>query len=273
MAVLIDPFTTSVTDWQPAGPFLDAVRETIGCTQVDSIMIQKTRCAWVDNFGLLREGQRFFRFVDSPFRFAGKVIITGTDADGMPCDTGPVDLAEIARSIDWCTGLVVVFIREELQATETELGMWPRVVRYTDFNQPAPDLKNARPAAFDPAPGHVPVEAPDRHPEPPRAGNGANPPPPPVFTNTPEQGGVPPTSLWTVISDDETDSFVVHESSVATGAITGTELRFKQMSDVTAYFARVDGVRLDLDDDTPDTVVARFATARASKRRPGKVAP
>ena len=259
MAFLIDPFTKTVTPWQPAGAFLPALRQTIGASQLDSIMVQDRICAWLDNFGMLVPDQRFWRFKESPFPFAGRVIMTGVDQDGMPTDAGPQDYATIASTIDWCEGLAVVAIREELRMTPTDQGPWPRVVRITEFNRPI-QPENGRPVPYEVAPTRVPPEMPNAPPvlapDAPVAAHAG----PPDGAEEPfetETGAVSQTEterrIWTVTSNDELDKFVATEEA------TGWSESFEDMITVAEWFAAHDAERLEDDPEMPDDVVARFS--------------
>ena len=258
MAFKIDPFTRTVTPWQPQGAFLPALRQTIGCTQLDSVMVQNRICAWVDNFGMLVPDQRFWRFKESPFPFAGRVIMTGVDQDGMPTDAGPQDFTAIAATIDWCEGLAVVAIREELRMTPTEEGPWPRIVRITEFNRPLVP-ENGRPGPYDVAPASVAPEMPNA---PPGPLNGATDPHPSVLETLDIAMGEDsdpgltlerPRRIWTVTSNDETDRFVATEEG------TGWSESFEDMVTVAEWFAAHEAERIEDDPDLPDDVVARFS--------------
>ncbi len=257
MALVIDPYTKTVRPWQPPPqtPFLEAVRSTLQTTQIDSMMVQKNLCAWCDNFGMLRSEQRFFRFKESPYRFAGTVIFTGVDQDGMPCDAGKQDLDAIAQNVDWEEGLKVDSIREELRVQPTEQGPWPRVIRITEFNR-EPQLPAGGPQEpYDVRPVQSPLEDPERLSGPARAA------PAPVangLDHLPEPE-VYLKMLWTVVSDDEADKFVATEEEQETGRVTGHRREFTNMAEVAAHFSQLGAVRLD-DASTllPDEVVARF---------------
>lgn len=257
MALVIDPFTKTVRAWQPPPqtPFLEAVRSTLQTTQIDSMMVQKNLCAWCDNFGMLRGEQRFFRFRESPYRFAGTVIFTGVDPDGMPCDAGKQDLDAIAANIDWEEGLKVDSIREELRVQTTEAGPWPRVIRITEFNREPQVAAGGPQEPYDVRPVQSPLEDPESLSGPARAA------PAPVangLDHAPEEPA-PYKMLWTVVSDDEADKFVATEEEKETGRMTGNQAEFQTMADVAAYFHNLGAARLD-DGSTqlPDEVVARF---------------
>ncbi len=257
MAALIDPTTKTVTQWQPQGPFLPSLRATLACTQLDSIMVARGLCLWIDNFGLLQPRSALFRFPDSTLRFAGKAVLTGVDPDGMPCDFAPgFDIATLSSSLNWCPGESVKAIREELQVVATELGPWPRVMRIPEFDQP---LRNGATAPFDAAPVHLPPEA-VQPPTGPRIA------PEPAIADLPPQTMMEgssveklPTVVWRVVSDDEADMFVATQYAFgAGGEPTGREAVFKDLAEVAAYLAKQGAERLPDDPDAPDDVVAQF---------------
>jgi hypothetical protein len=231
MAILVNPFDRSVAPWTPEGAFLDALRATLDCQQIDSMMIQKNLCIFVDNFGMLRPSQAFFRFRDTRHRFAGKAVITGTDPDGMPCSwpEGTPDLVRAA--LDWCDNCRVVAIDEHLQAEPTPFGMWPRVVRSVTFDPP--DEPDAPVAPVAP-------EAPQ---------------------DTPAlQASQPPQIryVWVVRSDDSADAFVAVEAHAATATPTGRVEVFKELGDMTAFMKSIGATRAVDPPDAPDDVVANF---------------
>ena len=256
MSFIIDPFARKILPWAPQGAFLPALRQTMGCTQVDSIMVQPRICAWVDNFGMLVPGQRFFRFKQSPFPFAGRVVFTGVDQDGMPTDAGPQDFAAIEATVDWCDGLAVVAIREELRMTPTESGPWPRVVRITEFNRTIVP-ENAPAGPYDTAPASVVPAMPN---PPPGPLNGTADPHPSILETLDHAMGQDerPRSVWTVVSDDESDKFIASEDD-GTGEPTGRSHSFDDMTGVVTWFAAHEAERLEDDPALPDEVVARFS--------------
>lgn len=254
MALRIDPTSQTVTAWQPEGNFLTALRATIGCSQLDSVMLQRGLALWLDNFGLLQLGAPLFRFAGSTQRFAGIAVLTAVDADGMPCDLPP-DFDIAVLGLDWCPGEAVAAIREELQVVPTELGPWPRVTRMPEFRTP---LKNGATAPFAVDPVRL---APEGVQPPTGPGIAAQ----PALADLPAQaimeGSEPerlPTVRWTVVSDDVADQFVATQYDIASGQPTGREAVFADLPAVTGYLAKQGAERLPDDPDDPDEVVARF---------------
>jgi hypothetical protein len=278
MAFIVNPNSKTIEHWEPKGSFLPSLRDAIGCTQVDSIMIQKNTVAWVDNFGLLKVPQRFWRFKDSAFRFAGTVIVTGVDPDGMPCNIPDVPFEAMRQQIDWCEGDAVLRVRETLEVTPTEQGPWPRVVRVTDWNRviaadmpPQPAQGQYMVAESEmPLGGPVPV-SPTGPVEPPPA---TVPSPLPsmealLATPAPEpapaapeasQEPAPDPFVWTVLSDDESDRFVAIQADAVTGEATGRQELFAELKDMTTFMKGIQATRLPDSPDASDEVVAVFSS-------------
>lgn len=129
--VVIDPFEKAVDNVTIAEgtPILDQFRDLLGCVQLDTAVVAAQMVLWVDNLGLLKgKSQRFWRFKDSTQRIAGRAILTRTDTDGMPMPLA-VNPEDFAAGIDWCEGVFIERIIEELEADLSELGPYPRVVR------------------------------------------------------------------------------------------------------------------------------------------------
>jgi hypothetical protein len=257
LAYLIDPKTQTLTPWQPEGNFLTALRNTLECTQLDSVMLQRGLTLWLDNFGMLQPGASLFRFTASPQRFAGKAIITSVDPDGMPTDLpAGFDPAVIVADIDWCPGEAVTSIREELTVVPTEMGPWPRVTRTPEFSKPA--LKNGATAPFT----VVPVQLATDSVQPPTGpGIAAQPAVPDLPEQVMMEGSEPPRPLtvrWTVVSDDVEDCYVATQYDYASGQPTGREAVFKELADVAAHLAKQGAERLPDNPEDPDEVVAQF---------------
>jgi hypothetical protein len=146
-ALKINPHAKTVETWEPQGPWLDALREVIGCLQVDSVMVQDHICLWFDNLGLLKtKDQRYWRFSDNDHRFAGISILTAVDKDGMPSSL-TVPPGDLKAGIDWCEGDEPDRVFEELVVTPTEFGPWPRVTRKVLWRVREPVFTEATPVA------------------------------------------------------------------------------------------------------------------------------
>lgn len=209
--VVVDPFTKTVENvpLEEGVPFLDQVRRIVGCQLLVTIKPGPQLVLWLDNLGFLKgDAQRFWRMRDSPIRIAGRTVMSGCDEDGMPLPLN-VDPEAVLHGIDWCEGIRIERVREELQVTvDPEMGPWPRVIAKVDFSGPEPVVEEVAEVE------HV------------------------------MPGPIPERRLfWIVYEDDERDDFHVRQRVMeadGTGGFTGEEKRFEALGDVIAFAKEMD---------------------------------
>ena len=80
--LIIDPHTDTVIE-TTIQPTFDAIRAELGCEFTDSVIMGPGIVGYVDDEGLLKPNPAFFwsRLCGRPI--AGKMVITGTDAQGQ----------------------------------------------------------------------------------------------------------------------------------------------------------------------------------------------
>ena len=82
VAILIDPFTCSVTEVEWNGDF-HHIYKLIDCDTYDLARINREGDGiFVDDEGLFKEQQAFFHHADYPSQLAGKGLILGCDDQG-----------------------------------------------------------------------------------------------------------------------------------------------------------------------------------------------
>jgi hypothetical protein len=220
--VVIDPFEREVRNvpLEEGRPFLDQLRELIEAPQLDTVPVARHMILWVDNLGLLKgKAQRFWRFKDSTQRVAGRGILTRTDEDGMPMPLA-VDPAALAIGLDWCEGVAVERIVENLEVEPSALGPVPRVVRQVLWAGPEPLIE------------------------------------PVVIENVSQMETRGRHVFWIVYNDEENVDFLAKERVTEAdggGGFTGEERRFETLDEVKAFAKEKDLVfALPDEGDSPD---------------------
>ena len=75
------------------------------------------------------QSRTFWQFEGSDQRLAGVGILTGVTAEGYPCPLPPeIDLAFFEDHVQWLDDVSVSKVNVLIVPTETEHGLWPRVV-------------------------------------------------------------------------------------------------------------------------------------------------
>lgn len=102
-AVLIDPFHRFVTDillkTESDGSIsCNTMYGIMDCQLVDVVQLSHLVDCWVDDEGLYRENQAYFK-IDGRF-LAGKAIILSSDLDGSSVEA-TVDATEVSQHVEW----------------------------------------------------------------------------------------------------------------------------------------------------------------------------
>ena len=123
-----DPFQKSITNVEPEGDFLEFLRETIGCTHLESVMMAPHLCLWVDAFGLYKKDQKYWQFDSEAQRICGIGIVTAVTEEGFPAPLNPDMSPELFLEHVYWADVTLEGITPTIKPTPTENGMWPRVV-------------------------------------------------------------------------------------------------------------------------------------------------
>lgn len=141
-AFLIDPFTQTFEDveasFDPAVPFLDTMRKVVGAHQLAIMGIADNRLALViDNFGLLKREQAYWRFVGDDNKLAGKAVMFAVDHNtGALAPIRPEAIDELRAGIVFCPDASLIRVEEVIL---TEPGKAPFIARipvYSDDPTP-----------------------------------------------------------------------------------------------------------------------------------------
>lgn len=150
-AFLIDPDAQTISDIEEqfdAGiPFLENVRKLIGSTQLFPISVANDALVcFIDNFGLLKRGNKLWRFEDGKQRFAGKALMFAVSPDdGNVAPIIPDRIEDIRRAIVFEPEVELLRIEELLL---TEPGKAPSIARIPIYSDdPEPEPLRAAPAA------------------------------------------------------------------------------------------------------------------------------
>lgn len=114
-AILIDPFTKTVTDYSVERDFR-AIYAAIGRDCFDCVMLPDNHAMYVDDEGLYRKDQAFFE-LGGKGPFAGKALILGNDREGDSIDCS-ITTGTILKNIVWRPHIEVTGWTEQ---KETEL--------------------------------------------------------------------------------------------------------------------------------------------------------
>lgn len=151
MAVyLVDPVGKAVSDveedlgqaMEAGADFLDTVREMIRLErrieQLAIVALSSGQAAMiVDNFGMLRKEQSFWRLNNGPNRIAGKAVVFAVAVDGtlMPFPPGTLTI-ENMRSLVVFDDVTVVRIVEQVVTTPGQVPQIARLAVYSDDPEP-----------------------------------------------------------------------------------------------------------------------------------------
>lgn len=179
---LIDPTSESVSDVEQAivrsisedgDRMIDAVRSTIDAKQVAMLGLGGGRLVlFVDNYGLLRGQQSFWRMSDGQQKIGGKALLMAVSDEGFIVPLGPGITSEsVAGSIVWERGVTLLRLHEDIAGGVS--GQMPQIVRIPVFSD---DPNPAILAQFDAIRGNDDTQAsPQPHLSGPDSGLGAGP--------------------------------------------------------------------------------------------------
>lgn len=95
--ILVNPFDETVKEAVYGGDFRE-IYDLIGCRTFDVVYMGDQHDMYVDDEGLLKSNQRFFRFEDR--NLAGKALILKHDDEGESTDAD-IPLEDVIESIEW----------------------------------------------------------------------------------------------------------------------------------------------------------------------------
>lgn len=143
-AFLINPEAQTVVDVEPLfAPelgLLENVRRMIEAPQVSIIGLANNQLALiVDNFGLLKKNQHYFRFIDGQSKIAGKALLFAIDKPtGQIAPVRPDAIEDIVRAIAWCPDVTLLRVEEQILI---EPGTVPQIARIPVWSDdPEPEV-------------------------------------------------------------------------------------------------------------------------------------
>lgn len=98
-AYLIDPTECTVTPVTYNGDYKQ-ISKHLGCDYFDVVRISDNDAIFVDDEGLLKDGQHFFAHPDYPDPLAGRGLVLGTDDEGESVSP-KVTLERLRSQIRW----------------------------------------------------------------------------------------------------------------------------------------------------------------------------
>jgi hypothetical protein len=101
--ILIDPFLKKVTTVKVENDLKDFYRH-IGCSMVEVVSFGDVNDLWVDEEGLLKRDQRFFKVSDLPFGHHGVIVgraLLLKCGDTGSCESTTLSIEDVLPRISW----------------------------------------------------------------------------------------------------------------------------------------------------------------------------
>ena len=95
--ILVNPFDQTIKEAVYGGDFRE-IYDLIECSTFDVVYMGSGHDMYVDDEGLLKSNQRFFRFEDR--NLAGKALIMKNDSEGESIDAD-MSLEDVVEAIEW----------------------------------------------------------------------------------------------------------------------------------------------------------------------------
>jgi len=86
-AILIDPFKEKIrVAHPPLDDYMSEIKEWMEVSCIDIVTLDDRNMMIVDDEGLLKNPNRYFRWVPNNYNYAGRAVIVGYDEDGETTD-------------------------------------------------------------------------------------------------------------------------------------------------------------------------------------------
>ena len=86
-AILIDPFKEKIlVAHPPLDDYMSEIKKWMEVDHIDIVTLDDNNMLIVDDDGLCRNPNRYFRWVPNNYNYAGKAVIVGYDKDGETTD-------------------------------------------------------------------------------------------------------------------------------------------------------------------------------------------
>jgi len=115
-AFLIEPKNKSITEIETDGE-LDDLYKLIDCHLIDVVILNDEEdVLYLDDEGLSRSPNSYFKLSLAPNPFAGRAVVLGTDMDGGPISPKTATLESLEASVTFISGETAVVMAEKADA-------------------------------------------------------------------------------------------------------------------------------------------------------------
>ena len=97
--ILINPFDTTIKEVVYTGDYRE-IYDLIGCRSFDCVRIYETQDMYIDDEGLLKNNQRYFRMTELGANYGGKALLLSHDDEGETTGTN-LDLQMVEDMVEW----------------------------------------------------------------------------------------------------------------------------------------------------------------------------
>ena len=97
--ILINPFDTTIKEVVYTGDYRE-IYDLVDCTTFDCVRIYETQDMYIDDEGLFKNNQRYFRMVEIGANYGGKALLLSHDDEGETTSTN-LDLQMVQDMIEW----------------------------------------------------------------------------------------------------------------------------------------------------------------------------
>ena len=98
-AILINPFDETIKETEYTGDYRE-IYHLIDCTTFDVAMVKENNDLYIDDEGLLKDNQRYFRMLDIGANYAGKGLILAHNDEGESVAT-TFTLQQVKDMVKW----------------------------------------------------------------------------------------------------------------------------------------------------------------------------
>jgi hypothetical protein len=97
--ILINPFDTTIKEVVYTGDYRE-IYDLIGCRSFDCVLFYGTQDMYIDDEGLLKNNQRYFRMTELGANYGGKALLLSHDDEGETTGTN-LDLQMVEDMVEW----------------------------------------------------------------------------------------------------------------------------------------------------------------------------
>jgi len=97
--ILINPFDTTIKEVVYTGDYRE-IYDIIDCRTFDCVLFYGTQDMYIDDEGLLKNNQRYFRMTELGANYGGKALLLSHDDEGETTGTN-LDLQMVEDMVEW----------------------------------------------------------------------------------------------------------------------------------------------------------------------------